>query len=161
MKTILKFILIYAIPFFAHSAIANDEPVQFNNESQEHRYYDLIDEIRCLVCQNQSLADSNAELAQDLRKEVYEMIISGKQDEEIHQFLVERYGDFVLYRPPLKQNTWLLWFGPFLLLIIAVIFALIIIRKQSKANTIKTDISEEEQQRLDKILKENATKDEQ
>jgi cytochrome c-type biogenesis protein CcmH len=161
MIRLLNSILISIILFFTHSVIANDEPVQFSDKNQKQRYYALIDEIRCLVCQNQSLADSNADLAQDLRKEVYDMIISGKRDDQIIEFLVERYGDFVLYRPPLKQNTWLLWFGPFLLLIIAVIVALIIIRKQSKTNAIRTDISKEEQQRLSEILNEDSNKDKQ
>jgi cytochrome c-type biogenesis protein CcmH len=138
---------------------ANDEPVQFKNEVQEQRYYELIEEIRCLVCQNQSLADSNAELAQDLRNEVYEMVSSGKQDEEIHQFLVERYGDFVLYRPPLKENTWLLWFGPFLLLLIAIIIAIVFIKNQSTTNEKKINIGEEEQKQLNELLNENSNKD--
>ena len=77
----------------------------------------LETELRCLVCQNQTLADSNAPLAEDLRREVRELAKSGKSDAEIKQYLVARYGDFVLYRPPLQQNTWILWAGPFVLLI--------------------------------------------
>jgi cytochrome c-type biogenesis protein CcmH len=73
--------------------------------------------LRCLVCQNQTLADSNAPLAEDLRREVRELAQSGKSDAEIKQYLVARYGDFVLYRPPIQRNTWLLWIGPFVLLI--------------------------------------------
>jgi len=76
----------------------------------------LDEELRCLVCQNQSLADSNAPLAQDLRREVRSLADAGKSDAEIKDFLVARYGDFVLYKPPVKSITWLLWFGPFLLL---------------------------------------------
>src|ERR1700747_2502545 len=76
----------------------------------------LETELRCLVCQNQTLADSNAPLAEDLRREVRELAKSGKSDTEIKQYLIARYGDFVLYRPPLQWNTWLLWLGPFLLL---------------------------------------------
>ena len=77
----------------------------------------LESELRCLVCQNQTLADSNAPLAEDLRREVRELAASGKNDTEIKQYLVARYGDFVLYKPPLQSNTWLLWLGPFALLI--------------------------------------------
>ncbi len=161
MKMLLRLALIPFIFFLSNSAYANDEPVQFSNKHQEQRFYDLIEEIRCLVCQNQSLADSNAPLAQDLREEVYQMIISEKQDEYIMQFLVERYGDFVLYRPPLKQDTWLLWFGPFLLLIIAIVIAIILVKKQSNSSTINNNISEEEQQRLTKILNEDSNKGEQ
>jgi cytochrome c-type biogenesis protein CcmH len=76
----------------------------------------LETELRCLVCQNQTLADSNAPLAEDLRREVRELASSGKSDAEIKAYLVARYGDFVLYRPPLQSNTWLLWIGPFALL---------------------------------------------
>ena len=112
-------------------AYANDEPVIFENKNLEERYYFLIEEIRCLVCQNQSLADSNAPLAQDLRNEIFKMIQANKSDTEIMEFLVERYGDFVLYRPPLKKNTWLLWFGPFLFLFVGFFVAVLIIKKQS------------------------------
>ncbi len=82
----------------------------------EDRYKALAEELRCLVCQNQSLADSSAELAGDLREEVRQQMASGKTDEEIKAFLVARYGDFVLFRPPLKETTWPLWAGPFALL---------------------------------------------
>ncbi len=76
----------------------------------------LEEELRCLVCQNQTLADSSAPLAEDLRREVRELAAQGKNDEQIKEFLVQRYGDFVLYKPPVKETTWLLWFGPFILL---------------------------------------------
>lgn len=83
---------------------------------QRARYQHLAEELRCLVCQNQTLADSNAGLAGDLRREVETMIVAGRSDEEIKGFLVERYGNFVLYRPPVQGTTWLLWAGPFGLL---------------------------------------------
>ena len=82
----------------------------------DKRLKHLEEELRCLVCQNQSLADSSAPLAEDLRREVRGLAVSGKNDDEIKAYLVARYGDFVLYRPPVKPTTWLLWFGPFLLL---------------------------------------------
>jgi cytochrome c-type biogenesis protein CcmH len=154
MKTLLKFALI-SIVLFSSTAYSGDEPVTFNNPQHEKRYQVLIEEIRCLVCQNQSLADSNADLAQDLRKEVYDMIVAEKEDDEILQFLVERYGDFVLYRPPLKENTWLLWFGPFLFLLIGLIAAIIIIKKQSTSNNTEMDIDEEQKQRLAELLNED------
>ena len=81
------------------------------------RLRSLEEELRCLVCQNQTLADSNAPLAEDLRREVRELAVAGKSDDEIKQYLVARYGDFVLYRPPVKSTTLLLWFGPFVLLV--------------------------------------------
>jgi cytochrome c-type biogenesis protein CcmH len=91
----------------------------FEDPAQQTRYETLIRELRCLVCQNQSLADSDADLAQDLRDEVYRIVQSGKSDQEAVDFLVSRYGDFVLYRPPVKPLTLLLWAGPGLLLLAA------------------------------------------
>ena len=82
----------------------------------EARMLAISEELRCLVCQNETLAASHAELAEDLRKEVRSLILQGKSDQEVKDYLVTRYGDFVLYRPPVKSTTWLLWFGPFLLL---------------------------------------------
>lgn len=83
---------------------------------QRARYHRLAEELRCLVCQNQTLADSNAELAADLRHQVENQILAGRSDDEIKAYLVQRYGDFVLYRPPFKASTALLWLGPFVLL---------------------------------------------
>ena len=86
----------------------------------EARYYSLLDELRCLVCQNQTIAESDADLAKDLRDEVKKMLLAGATDSEITEFMVNRYGDFVLYRPPVKPRTWLLWFGPLVFLVIAL-----------------------------------------
>ena len=94
------------------SALAQPDP------ALDARLKKLEEVLRCLVCQNQSLADSNAPLAEDLRREVRALAVAGKNDDEIKQFLVARYGDFVLYDPPVKRITWLLWFGPFVLLAI-------------------------------------------
>jgi cytochrome c-type biogenesis protein CcmH len=94
----------------------------------------LEEELRCLVCQNQSLADSNAPLAEDLRREVRALAVAGKSDDEIKQFLVTRYGDFVLYNPPVKQTTWLLWFGPFVLLAGGAFVWWAIARRRSRKN---------------------------
>ena len=131
MKIVPKFLLVVYL-ILGNFTYANDEPVVFENKNLEERYYLLIEEIRCLVCQNQSLADSNAPLAQDLRNEVFKMIQTNKSNNEIMEFLVERYGDFVLYRPPLKKNTWLFWFGPFLFLVIGFFVAVFVIKKQSE-----------------------------
>ena len=126
------------------------EEFKFDSKAEEEHFKDLIEELRCLVCQNQSLADSDAELAHDLRAEVYDMIQAGKDDEEIVTFLVARYGDFVLYNPPVKPGTWLIWFGPFVLLLIAAIVLLRALRRQK--NIPATEITSEERARLDAIL---------
>jgi len=99
---------------------AKVEVMQFDTPDQEATYNKMIDELRCLVCQNQNLADSNAELAVDMRRKTHEMVMQNKSEKEIAAFMVERYGDFVLYRPPLNSNTLLLWTGPFLILIVGV-----------------------------------------
>jgi len=115
----------------ALNAGAADVPFVFEDEADAERYQRLVEELRCLVCQNQSLADSGADLAQDLRDEIYRMIGDGLSDEEIVGFLVDRYGDFVLYRPPLKASTVLLWFGPFLVFVAAVLIAVRFLRRQA------------------------------
>ncbi|MDT3677724.1 MAG: cytochrome c-type biogenesis protein [Burkholderiaceae bacterium] len=87
-------------------------------QAERERFHALAEELRCLVCQNQTLADSDASLAADLRREVEELMLAGRSDKEIKAYLVQRYGDFVLYRPPLQRNTWMLWLGPFALLVV-------------------------------------------
>ncbi|MDX1556820.1 MAG: cytochrome c-type biogenesis protein, partial [Xanthomonadales bacterium] len=94
------------------------EPLVFDNAADEARFLALATELRCLVCQNQTIADSDAPLAQDLRNEIHDMIVAGRSDEEIKAFMVERYGDFVLYRPPVRSNTIVLWTAPLILLLI-------------------------------------------
>ncbi len=117
---------------------AIDTPMEFNDPTTELRFKKLIEELRCLVCQNQSLADSQAGLAQDLRNEVYRMVIAGDSDKEIIAYMVNRYGDFVLYRPPVKNTTYFLWFGPFLMLLIAIIVIARVIRLRAN------DLAEED-----------------
>jgi len=112
----LRMLLAAAILVLACQAVAK-EPLIFMNPEQEARYNELTLELRCLVCQNQNLADSDAPLAQDLRKEIYDMMQAGQSNEEIKMFLVDRYGDFVLYKPPVKGNTLALWLAPAVLLL--------------------------------------------
>lgn len=109
------------------SALAID-PMDFKSPDEEKRFQKLSAELRCLVCQNQNLADSDALLAKDLRLEVFEMIRAGKTDDEIKQFLVDRYGEFVLYRPQVKPGTWLLWFGPGVLLLLGAVVLVRVVR---------------------------------
>jgi cytochrome c-type biogenesis protein CcmH len=152
MKT--KFKTVILLLLFTTSPVLHSADVIFTFEDpvQEQRYRELIDELRCLVCQNQSLADSHAELAQDLRNEVFAMIIQGDSDDTIIAFLVDRYGDFVLYRPPLKFTTWLLWFGPLLGLMIALFAASRIIGNRARGNGDLAELSDEQRQKLADIL---------
>ncbi len=118
------------------------EPMKFENQQQEERFNHLTRELRCLVCQNQNLADSDAQLAHDLRAEVHEMLLAGKSDEEIKKFMVDRYGDFVLYRPPVQENTFILWLAPLLLLLGgAFILRTIIKRRTALLESIPNDES--------------------
>lgn len=104
---------------------------RFDDPEKQQRYEQLINELRCLVCQNQTIADSNAELALDLRNKVAEQLAAGSSDEEIINYLTARYGDFVLYRPPIQSNTMLLWAGPFLLLGIGGVLLFFTLRRRA------------------------------
>jgi cytochrome c-type biogenesis protein CcmH len=126
------------------------EAFKFDSKAEELHFKKLIEELRCLVCQNQSLADSDAELAHDLRAEVYDMIQAGNSDEEIVTFLVTRYGDFVLYNPPVKPSTYLIWFGPFVLLLLAAFILLRSIRRQQKVPA--AEISAANRERLNALM---------
>jgi cytochrome c-type biogenesis protein CcmH len=116
------------------------------------RYHALLEELRCLVCQNESLNESNADLAQDLRAEIRGMMEEGATDHQIVDFLVARYGDFVLYRPPLKPITYLLWFAPFALAIIGL--AALLYRIRQRAGEYEQPLSTQEQARLRELLDE-------
>jgi cytochrome c-type biogenesis protein CcmH len=107
------------------------EPMVFDSQEQEDRFNQLTRELRCLVCQNQNLADSDATLAHDLRREVHEMLQTGQSNEQIKQFMVARYGDFVLYRPPVQTNTYLLWLAPLVLLLGGALVLRASIRKRA------------------------------
>ena len=126
---IARLLAFMAVTFFATAAM----PQALTDIEFDGRLKRLESELRCLVCQNQALADSNAPLAEDLRREVRSLATSGKSDEEIRQYLVARYGDFVLYKPPLQRNTWLLWIGPFGLLLGGGIVWYAILRRRKSA----------------------------
>lgn len=130
MRSLATRLLLVLGLVFTPVAFAGDAPLDFASESERQRFNDLIEELRCLVCQNQSLADSNADLAEDLRLEVYEMFNQGKEEQEIVDYLVARYGDFVLYRPRLNASNFLLWFGPLIFLLIGIAIALSLLRRK-------------------------------
>lgn len=126
-------------------------------QAQRDRYHDLLGELRCLVCQNESLASSSASLAGDLRTQVQDMINRGAGNREIKAYLVERYGDFVLYDPPVKPHTWLLWGGPFLILVLGAAIAWRVMRT-SRAGGAESDLSEAEHVRAKRYLEEEDRK---
>ncbi len=112
----MKWLCLLLLALLASLAHAKEAVPMADDEAVERRLVTIADELRCLVCQNESLAGSRAELAQDLKREIRGLIKAGNSDTQIVDFMVSRYGDFVLYRPPLKPSTWLLWLGPFILL---------------------------------------------
>lgn len=131
---------------FARDAVPlADDPVT------EQRLISISEEMRCLVCQNESLAGSRSDLANDLRREIRILISEGKTDEQIRSFMVERYGDFVLYRPPVKPVTWLLWIGPFVILGIGIAGLLMYLRRRNSSvpNVVLTDA---DNQKIDALL---------
>jgi cytochrome c-type biogenesis protein CcmH len=153
MKKLL-ILLFCLLPTFSYAGEAKDlaaDPVL------EKRMIGLAERLRCLVCQNESLASSHAELAEDLRREVREQMSKGKNDQEIIDYLVARYGDFVLYEPPVKRYTLLLWFGPFALLFVGVGVLLFQLRKRRQLIQ-DTELSPEAQQRAASLLKEEDNK---
>jgi cytochrome c-type biogenesis protein CcmH len=153
---VLLLLLIAAPPLPAAVTL---ESFTFPTKAEEQHFKDVIGQLRCLVCQNETLADSDADLAHDLRAEVYEMMKSGKSDQEVIDFLVNRYGDFVLYNPPVKPSTYLIWYGPFVLLAIA---ALLLIRAVGRQRQVQEpEISAEERKRLERLLGDDADKGKQ
>jgi len=114
------------------TALASGPEGSFDDPELEARYHRLVAELRCLVCQNESIAESNAELARDLRSRVREMLANGASDQEIKRYMTDRYGDFVLYRPPVRHATLALWFGPAVLLLIGAIILIVTIRRRAR-----------------------------
>lgn len=149
MKRLMLMLLLLGAAAVAQATTI--ETYRFDDPGKEALYKKMIAELRCLVCQNQNLADSNAELAQDLRRKTYEMVSAGKSETEIVGYMVQRYGDFVLYRPPVKGITLFLWAGPFILLAIGLLVLVRVIRQRSRPaeGAILTD---EERARAEKLL---------
>lgn len=137
--------IVLSVSFFSTPLIAAEEQLQFQSAKQEALYDSLIIELRCLVCQNQNIADSNADLAKDLRKKTYELIQAGQTEAQIKQFMRDRYGDFVLYEPPLDKKTWLLWLGPFVMLLIVMFLVGRFIKQQSKITPEENNFFEDEE----------------
>jgi len=149
----MKGLCIFLISLCLGLANAREAAPLAEDPTVEARLVHISQELRCLVCQNESLASSRAELADDLRREVRDLIRSNKSDQEIKDFLVSRYGDFVLYRPEVKPLTWVLWFGPFIVLLIAGIFLLAYLR-QRRSSVQPQLLSDAERARVDQLLKD-------
>jgi len=152
IKTITFLLILFILPFQLYAIDRN--PIEFADAEQEKRYQALIEEYRCVVCQNQSVADSNAELAQDVRNLVRNKILAGQTDQQITEFLVERYGDFVLYNPPLEPKTYPLWWGPLVLVLLAFIVLIYSIRRHIKTTTTPPTLSDEERNKVKQVLGE-------
>jgi len=123
---------LFVLALMVTAPLLAQEPLVFDSAAQEARYNDLTLELRCLVCQNQNLADSDAPLAQDLRREIYDMMMAGQTDDQIKSFMVERYGDFVLYRPPMQGNTLALWALPAVLLVFGAVVVGFTVRNRNR-----------------------------
>jgi cytochrome c-type biogenesis protein CcmH len=153
-----RLLTIFILLLTALNVSAREAPPAAANPELEKRVMALSQELRCLVCQNQTLADSHAELAIDLKNQVREKLEQGMSDKEVVDYMVQRYGDFVLYRPPVKGSTWLLWFGPFLLLVGGIIVLLVKLRKRGDTTE---EIPENELQRAAALLGTAANKEKQ
>jgi cytochrome c-type biogenesis protein CcmH len=143
-------ILLLITLFFTSTAYAGIEAYQFDSPQKESDYNQLINELRCLVCQNQNLSGSDAALAKDLRRETYEMVKAGKSQQQVKEFMVARYGDFVLYRPQFQFNTYLLWLGPFVLLLLVIILVFRRFRNSDEAVSADAESLQQARQLLEK-----------
>lgn len=154
-SALLHLLLLFSLAF---TAVAKDAQPLAQDPELEKRLMKLSQELRCLVCQNETLAESRADLAEDLRGEIREQMRAGKSDKEIIAFLTARYGDFVLYRPPVKPTTYLLWFGPFVLLFggLALLFRYL---KQRRALIIESPLSAQEHLHAEQLLNAPAGKE--
>lgn len=134
MKRLLP-LLVLALALVAGLAAAQAiEPMPFKDHAQELRFQHLTSQLRCPMCQNETLADSNAPIARDLRHEVFKLMQEGRSDAQIKQYLVARYSDYVLYDPPVNPTTWLLWFGPLLILLAGAVVVVVTIRKRARGS---------------------------
>ncbi len=150
IKSLMLMLLVVSLP-----AAGVVDIREFSSVEKRERYHDLIEELRCPKCQNQNLAGSDSPIAEDLREELYQQLEAGRTDKEIKSFMVNRYGDYVLYRPPVQDNTLILWWGPPGVLGIGVIVVLALVwrrRRLLQKSSGADELSAEEQARLDRLL---------
>ena len=180
-QTLSMIILMFSLIGFGATAQASIEVYEFDNPSQEAQYKGLIEEFRCPKCQNQNLAGSDSQISQDLKRKTYEMVMAGQSDAQIREYMYERYGDFISYKPPVRPSTWILWYFPPLILLLLVAGWLLRTkarnRKQvttvqategtqqtatthnSELDKVGANLSSEEAQKLKALLKEHSNKD--
>lgn len=152
MRGLLLLLICLVLAGPIHAATLAD--YTFDDPNKEADFRDLIGEMRCLVCQNESLSGSNADLAVDLRNEIYDMMKSGQSKEDVISFMVNRYGDFVLYSPPMKLSTYPIWFGPVILLLIGAFLLMRALKKKRQSQ--EANLSAEEQKRLESLLNQSS-----
>jgi cytochrome c-type biogenesis protein CcmH len=142
--------LVVTLLLSATNVFARIDTYEFSDPGQEKLYHELTQELRCLVCQNQNIADSNAELAKDLRRKTYEMVIKGEDKDQIVDFMVARYGDFVMYKPPFKASTAILWLGPVIIFVLGLVMLIRIIRRRPAS--AEPLLTEEQRRRAEQLL---------
>ena len=148
----MRLILLIAVCLFTlGNVFAKDAAPLADDPVTEQRLISISEEMRCLVCQNESLAGSRSDLANDLRREIRILIKEGKSDDQIRSFMVERYGDFVLYRPPVKPVTWLLWIGPFVILGLGIAGLLMYLRRRD-SSVPNVTLTDADNQKVDALL---------
>ncbi|MBU2964785.1 cytochrome c-type biogenesis protein CcmH [Amphritea sp. 2_MG-2023] len=150
-------VILLSVSALANAAI---DTYEFKDDATRERFQSLAAELRCPKCQNQNIADSNSPIAEDLRNELHRMLEEGADDQQVIDFMVGRYGEFVLYRPRMTEQTYLLWYGPAGLLVIGVVVVLLVSGKRKKAEPgkPKANLSDAEKQKLDQLLKQEQTK---
>lgn len=150
----MRWLWLLVLALMAPLALAAIDTYEFETEEQRQRFYQLSSELRCPKCQNQNIADSDAPIAMDLRREVYRMLNEGKDNKEIVDFLVARYGEFVRYKPALTPATVILWFGPAAMLLTGFIVLLVMLRRRQKLQreAAGRSLSQDEQRRLQSLL---------
>lgn len=151
MRSIRIFVGVVLLAAWAPALFAIDAAPAFQDPALQARYQHLTRELRCLVCQNETIADSNAELAAELRGQLRDLLAQGKSDDEVLKFLTARYGDFVLYDPPFVARTWILWSAPAIALGAGVLIAVVVIRRRAKmpidADAVESDIESDSAER--------------
>ena len=152
-QTLQSLLLVLCVICSGNMVLAKDAVPLADDPVIEQRLIVISEEMRCLVCQNESLAGSRSDLANDLRREIRNLIKEGKTDDQIRSFMVERYGDFVLYRPPVKPITWFLWIGPFVILLAGIIGLMVYLRRRNQS-VPSTKLSEADNRRIDALLQD-------